>query len=148
MIPVYQTMSLANDGEGNCFNACIASVLELPLREVAAIHPKFEGDYWGAWNAWFGERGLKIEWRAARPDRPPPRGFAIASGRSSRLYPDDHAKAGERIHHAVVVFDGVLVHDPFPIAGGFSDIASYWLIKSLSEVERALVVARRLDLTA
>lgn len=145
MIPVYQTMSLANDGEGNCFNACVASVLELPLREVAAIHPKFEGDYWGAWDAWFSERGLKIEWRVACPSRTPPRGYAIASGRSSRLYPEGHAKAGQRIHHAVVMFDGELVHDPFPIAGSFSDVASYWLIKPLSEVERALLAARLID---
>lgn len=91
MIPVYQTMSLANDGEGNCFNACIASILELPLREVAAIHPKFDGDYWGAWEDWFAERGLFMNHRGLRDA--PPRGYAIANGRSGRIYPEGHKKA-------------------------------------------------------
>lgn len=143
MIPVFQTMTVGNNGEGNCFNACIASILELPLREVAQIHPRFEGDYWGAWEDWFAERGLFMNHRGLRDGSP--KGYAIASGRSTRLYPDGHAKAGERIHHACVVFNGELVHDPFPMKGGFDDVTSYWTIDPISESQREYVAGRRQD---
>jgi len=135
MIPVYQDMTVANDGCGNCFNACIASILELTLREVAQIYPNYKGDYYGAWDDWFGKRGLKLELRGSRYR--PPQGYAIASGRSSRVYPDGHDKAGQFIHHATVVFDGIVVHDPFPIHGQFDDISSYWVIRPMSAVEHA-----------
>lgn len=44
MIPVYQTRTVANDGSGNCFNACVASILEMPLRDVCSVLPDFDGD--------------------------------------------------------------------------------------------------------
>lgn len=141
MIKVYQTLTLANDGEGNCFNACIASIMELPLRDVAQIHPKFEGDYWGAWEDWFAERGLFMNHRGLRNG--PPKGYAIANGRSTRFYPDDHKKAGERIHHACVVFNGELVHDPFPLPGGFDDVTSYWTIDPITEAQREYIASRQ-----
>lgn len=133
MIPVYQTMSVGNDGQGNCFNACIASILELPLREVARIHPRDE-PYWGAWKSWLAGRGLALNKHS--PARPP-KGYSIASGRSTRRYPEGHAKAGENIHHAVVCFDGEVVHDPFPARGGFSDISHYWTLDSVEQEEAA-----------
>lgn len=140
MIPVFQTMTLANDGEGNCFNACIASILELPLREVAQIHPKFEGDYWGAWEDWCAERGLFMTHRGTRE---PPRGYAIANGRSGRIYPEGHKSAGERIHHACVAFDGVVVHDPFPVPGEFSDVTSYFTLDPITDSQRAYIADRQ-----
>lgn len=131
MVPVYQTMTVANDGEGNCFNACIASILELPLRDVALIHPKHP-DYWQAWDDWFAGRGQKIEFRVLNERRSLPKGYCIVSGRSSRLYPEGHAKAGERIHHACVAFDGVVVHDPFPLPGEFGEISAFFTISQIS----------------
>jgi hypothetical protein len=141
VIPVYQTMTVANDGEGNCFNACIASILELPLRDVAQIHPKFDGDYWGAWEDWFAERDLFLTHRGLRNG--PPKGFSIANGRSSRTYPDGHKQAGERIHHAVVVFNGEIVHDPFPIKGEFGEVNSYFTIDPITDEQRTYLDSRR-----
>ncbi len=132
MIPVFQTMTVANDGEGNCFNACIASILELPLRDVANILPKYEGDYWGAWDEWFAGRGLSIEYRVLHERRKLPQGYCIVAGRSGRVYPEGHRLAGQRIHHACVAFDGVVVHDPFPVPGEFGDISAWYEIKPLS----------------
>lgn len=129
MIPVYQTMTVRNDGHGNCFNACVASILELPLREVAQIHPRTAKNWHAEWDAWLAERGLKIEYHIY-PDEPAPRGFSIASGRSSRVYPEGHPKAGERIHHAVVAFDGVVVHDPYPVPGEFDGIRYFQTLVS------------------
>lgn len=133
MIPVYQTMTVANDGQGNCFNACIASILEMPLRDVAQIHPQFEGDYWGAWDDWLATLGMKMVWH--RAPKGPPKGYAIASGMGGRFYPDDHDLAGLEIGHAAVVFNGVLVHDPFPNAATFDRIDKYWSIEPIGESE-------------
>ena len=141
MIPVFQDMSVVNDGCGNCFNACVASILELPLREVAPIHPrlpefddgipkrqatvlrlKANQNWHDEWDAWLAERGLEL---VTHPPSSPPKGYSIASGRSSRTYPVWHQKEGQRIHHSVVAFDGVPVHDPFPIKGEFDGITHF-----------------------
>lgn len=130
MIPVYQTMTVGNDGRGNCFNACVASILELPLRDVAQVLPDFKGHYWGEWEDWFAARGLEIN----HVDRStPPKGFAIASGMGGRIYPEGHARAGQEIMHAVVVFNGELVHDPFPGGKGIDRARYFWSIDPLAE---------------
>jgi len=133
MIPVFQTMSLANDGHGNCFNACIASILERPLREVALIHPRTAKDWHEEWRLWLADQGYRLSYHGAED---PPAGYSIASGRSGRVYPDGHQKAGERIHHACVAFDGVVVHDPFPIPGMFDQIGYYQRLVPLTDAER------------
>ena len=135
MIPVYQDLSVKNDGTGNCFNACVASILGRPLREVAAIYPRTrvvledgsfrleDNIYWHyQWSDWLLEQGYEIEYHLASE---PPKGFSIASGYSDRIFPDGHPNAGEPISHAVVAFDGVPVHDPFPLKGEFYNIYSY-----------------------
>lgn len=121
MIPVFQTMSLANDGQGNCFNACVASILERSLRDVAAIYPR-DPRWHSAWDEWFAAQGLMIFHHGPKS---PPRGYSIASGYSARLFPEGHEKAGERIPHACVAFDGVVVHDPFPIPASFDRIGLF-----------------------
>jgi hypothetical protein len=133
MIPVYQSMTVANDGTGNCFNACVASILEMPLREVCQVLPSFEGDYWGEWRKWLAPLGMTIEYLPL--DQGPPKGFAIATGYGGRVYPDGHASAGKPILHAAVVFNGELVHDPFPCAKQFGDVRYYWVITSLAAEE-------------
>lgn len=131
MIPVYQTMTVANDEVGNCFNACVASILEMPLRDVCQVLPRFDGDYWGEWRKWLATLGLEINWIPLREAAP--KGYAIASGYGGRLYPEGHEKAGEPILHAVVVFNGKLVHDPFPCAEGFGGIIYYWTLDPLEQ---------------
>lgn len=131
MIPVYQTMTVGNDGAGNCFNACVASILERPLREVCDVLPTFEGDYWAEWRKWLATLGMEINFWSL--NRGAPKGFAIASGQGGRVYPDDHPKAGQPILHAAVVFNGEPVHDPFPGAKQFGDIRYYWTIDPLSD---------------
>ncbi len=135
MIPVYQTMTIANDGCGNCFNACVASILELPLRDVAQVLPSFAGDYWGEWANWARDRGLEITYHSL--DRGAPKGFAIASGYGGRTYPEGHKKAGQEILHAAVVFNGKLIHDPFPGAETFDRIRYYWTIDVINEAQVA-----------
>jgi hypothetical protein len=126
VIPVYQTMTVANDGTGNCFNACVASILELPLRDVAQVLPDFPGNYWGEWEAWGQSRGLEITYRPL--GEAPPKGFAIASGMGGRHFPEGHPRAGREIMHAVVVFNGETIHDPFPGGKGIDHARYYWTI--------------------
>lgn len=134
MIPVYQTLTVGNDGAGNCFNACVASILELPLRDVCGVLPDFKGDYWSEWNAWLATKGLEINCRF--PDEGAPKGFAIATGTGGRLYPENHPNAGRQILHAAVVFNGELVHDPFPCSKQFGDIRWYWTLDPIDAEER------------
>lgn len=135
MIPVYQTRTVANDGSGNCFNACVASILERPLRDVCDVLPDFEGDYWGQWREWLATIGLEINYVPL--NQGPPKGFAIATGFGGRTYPEGHARAGEPIMHAAVVFNGDPVHDPFPGAKWFGDVRYFWTLDLLTEDEKA-----------
>lgn len=136
MIPVYQDMTVANDGHGNCFNACIASILERPLREVAPIHPRrpvdgqlqVNEDWHDQWDEWLRQQGYELVFH---PPGEPPKGYSIASGKSTRTYPESHPRAGERIAHAVIAFDGVPVHDPFPIKGGFDSISHFQTLRAV-----------------
>jgi hypothetical protein len=102
-----------------CFQACVASVLELPLSKV----PDFcapgwaDGDWWTAFQAWCGERGLvavEIYLDAKRITFSPlPDGLiGILSGKSPRA---------EFQHSVVVEFkntDFVLTHDPHESRAG------------------------------
>jgi hypothetical protein len=133
LIPVYQTRTVGNDGVGNCFNACVASILELPLRDVCQVLPDFSGDYWKQWSRWAEDRGLEINYRALGDA--PPKGFAIASGMGGRLYPEGHRKAGREILHAVVVFNGETIHDPFPGGKGIDRPRYYWTIDAADSDE-------------
>lgn len=127
MIPVFQTMTVANDGCGNCFNACIASILELPLRDVAQILPR-DTPYWSAWHNWLEGRGLELEYHLADDQ---PKGWAIACGPGFRTYPEGHDRAGEPIQHATVAFNGEILHDPFPGGKGLKSISYFWALEPL-----------------
>lgn len=109
------------DPGGNCFSACVATVLGLPISEV----PYFMGhaDWCGAFNAWLLRRGyyamfLVVE--DVNPDTFPwPPGYYIAGGRSSR--------GG----HAVVARGAAIVHDPHPWRSGLVGIEDITLIVPL-----------------
>src|SRR5215471_12277424 len=95
MRPVDQTTYGINDG--NCFSACVASILEISLDQV----PRFFGptaDFF----RWLAPQGLSATlFKSA--NNYIPRGYAIAAGPSLRF-------AGRL--HACVVYDGSVVHDP------------------------------------
>lgn len=110
MIPVEQDVTSIPGG--NCFAACVASLLELPLSQV----PNFciaEGDWWEGFQSWLGRRGL-FAFEVELSDRPtiarvPAGAWCIVSGKSPR---------GPHLHS--VVARGAwergyeLIHDPHP----------------------------------
>jgi hypothetical protein len=95
---------------GNCVSACIASILEIPIRTV----PLFIGEtWWPRLLAWLARRELsatKIE------DGSMPLGFTIAFGPSTRLI---------GLGHACVALDGVVVYDPHPSRDGLPLVDHY-----------------------
>lgn len=94
---------------GNCFSACIATVLGLPLDDV----PYFIGDEdWSLnFSVWLRDLGLWPLILNCSPDWSPS-GFTIMSGQSPRC-PDDPDSL-----HIVVALDGEVWHDPHPSRAG------------------------------
>jgi len=114
MKPVDQT--IFGFPSGNCFAACLASILEVPITDV----PNFMEDH-ERWfelaNAWCDERGYALLWvkaDAVRCGYVDPRPlidaghYFIVSGQSPR---------GEHLHAVVQQFDKI-VHDPHPSRAG------------------------------
>jgi len=90
--PTYQTRIGDN---GNCFAACLASILEMPLPEFG-----LDDEYWGRVDKWLVRRGLTYK---QVPLNQIPHGWSTIEGISPR--------GGM---HACVAYDGVLKFDPHP----------------------------------
>lgn len=115
MRPVDQTRYGILDG--NCFSACLASILEIPLGEV----PHFWGPRWPDFLQWLADRGLAMTLYHKRLYVPP--GYSIAGGPSVRF-------AGQM--HACVAFDGLIIHDPHPSREGLPlGVAEYVVIHGI-----------------
>lgn len=132
MIPVYQDMTVAKDGTGNCYNACISSILEIPLREASDILPNTEGDWSRLWSIWLADKKLK---RCHHLVSNPPEGYSIAIVSTDRVYPEDHYKHGKKIIHACVALDGAICHDPYPSGSTNIEILRYEEIKPMTDTE-------------
>ena len=144
MIPQYMTRIGYG---GNCYQACIASILELPLEDVPDMAPAMvetegtDADWSVPLRLWLRGRGFgTAEWPGLgnvrmdgnRPTKDPsnavvytsghrPAGWSILTGQSPR---------GPFLH-AVVCYDGELKHDPFPGGGGVLSENSWEIIYAL-----------------
>lgn len=98
MKPVEQTIT--KPPNGNCFAACVASLLELPLEQVPNyLEP--HGVWFENWQKWLSERNLTLYcWTASYT----PKGYSVLNAKSPR---------GD-FHHSVVALDGEVVWDPHP----------------------------------
>jgi hypothetical protein len=110
MKPVDQTR-FGNPG-GNCFQAALASILELPLEEVPDFcNENWDGDWASDLNEWLSARGLlcvcfdvkemDADWITWMTDKC----YCLASVISAIT---------EGATHAVVYYKGCVVHDPHP----------------------------------
>ncbi len=114
MKPVPQTRLSDNDNKiyGNCWEACLASLLEIPIEDVPELNAGDPEDTEGLWvlntNTWLATRGLMfLEFPSLPPDDYAHMGidtYHIIIGPSPR-------KNGS---HAVVGRNGKIVHDPHP----------------------------------
>jgi hypothetical protein len=120
--------------EGNCFVACLASILEVGLEELAEVERVY---LHGAaeWEAaefrlrpGIYRRILREVNRVLVEDHKcilvtvstmfgAPKGFAIAGG-----------PGGRGLQHGVVFEDGVMVHDPEPSRAGLEGVEDYTIL--------------------
>jgi hypothetical protein len=122
MTPVKQTKLYGKDGihNGNCYAACLASLLDLPLWMVPPFEDMFGrgGEYHKRTQEWLGRMfGLQLEdtddlCSAELPE------FYMASGPGAR-----------GVHHAVIYSGGKLVHDPHPSGDGILSVEWCWYLK-------------------
>lgn len=106
MRPVDQTVFGVPDG--NCFPACLASILHIPLNDIPSFC-KYT-DWWERFSQWLSYRGyyaIPITYNE-ESDIP---GFHILSGKSPR---------GD-FQHSVVAMGNDIVHDPHPSRAGIED---------------------------
>lgn len=131
MTPVYQRLTVDKDGTGDCFNACVASILNIPLEDAYDIFPECEGVWFLNWRKWFRKRGLDL---IVCSRLQPPEGYSIVSVETERRYPEGHIDAGRPISHACIALDGVIVHDPFPSPTKTYTLQYYYEIKPFTLV--------------
>ena len=121
MYPVFQTRY--GYPTGNCFAACVASILEMRLEDVfddSAIDRMGEDNsqWWDAWRTWLNGKGYDL--CACRADAWffPPKGYALAGGKSK----------SNGVSHSVVTLDGKLAHDPHEGWDGLASVEDYVII--------------------
>ncbi len=127
MIPVTQTKvsvknSLGNNVvNGNCFAACVASIIELPITEVPNVEVLFDLPD----SLWFEVMGKFLESKGFElytSNTPPEQGYYIANGVSPR-----------GILHSCVYHNGELVWDPHPSHEGITSEKYYFLIDKINQ---------------
>jgi len=129
MTPVRQTKLYQGDGigNGNCFAACLASLLDLPLWMVPPFEEMF-GRGAGVWQEraeeWLARMfdltlGLKAQ---HDPEQLPE--FYIATGPSPR-----------GVQHAVIYSRGELAHDPHYSDAGISEVRCCYFLVPLARDE-------------
>lgn len=123
MKPVDQT-TFGHPG-GNCFSACVASLLELQIGDVPYFMDETKGKWHDQLDAWLAERRLyalhfRIDDRSVYDKEELwPKGFFILNGRSPR---------GD---HAVVARGNAMVHDPHPGRDGLDSVDGFVLLVPL-----------------
>lgn len=131
MIPVDQTI-FAGDPEGrkgDCFRACLASILELKSEEVPHFFELYGYGFSKQVKEWLKERyGISLVRVFIAKDRITvwgAEGYFIASGRSPR------STTEKPLEHAVVMLAEdnriSVAHDPHPSRAGLVDVQEYLL---------------------
>lgn len=106
--------TIFGDPDGNCFAACVASILEIDLDPSM---PLMDDNWLHNWKRWLDDRGYIVYWwmvgKGDIPDH-----YAILGGKSPR---------GE-YNHAVVTLYGNIVHDPHPSNEGVLEPLGDWFV--------------------
>lgn len=114
--------------QGNCFQACVATILQIPLEEAFDCRgPQNDLGWFEDFNEWLGEYGLGCIFIESTEEKPVVssgfRGIHMVECRSETLY------QGER--HVIVAKDGHLLHDPNPHADRQGEIQGIYLFVPL-----------------
>ena len=131
MNPVMQTVFGSGDnGEkaGNCFRACLASILEIQIDDIPDIENLAQDRWFPVFHNWLKEQGYEyLGW--GNPDNLADskyasgiEGYVIVCGGSPRGYSRGHA---------VVFKDAVMVHDPHPSNLGITHLYGFYMIEKI-----------------
>lgn len=105
-----------NNSVGDCFRACIASVLEVPV--AAVPHFALLGNRWSLVAENYCESlGRELLWSDGKP---PEKLHAIVTVQSPR---------NTDVRHSVVYHGGEMVHDPHPDKSGGKPIGGYFYLE-------------------
>lgn len=119
MKPVDQT--LFGDGKGNCFAACVASVLEVPLERLPNFCVEYCDPWFARFESWCTAHGvalLSFNFVGAQENVQPFLAWAKVVPLACIVGGDNH----DGVKHAVVYHRGELVHDPNPNRRGLVSI--------------------------
>jgi len=98
---------------GNCFQACLATLLNLDIEKIPHFAKLYDdGNWFGEVNKWLCQYGLNLMCFHYEKDASYLKGcYHLLSGQSSR-----------GLTHAVVGYEGKIIHDPHPDRGGLQTI--------------------------
>lgn len=122
MKPVDQ--AITNSNNGDCFRACIASLLEFPLERVPNFMDAKPEEWFEDCAHWCMRRGFNIvDWHISEAERVAwiLGGYYIASGPGPR-----------GCLHSVVYLNGEMVHDPHISRDGIDEITHVTLLVPLN----------------
>lgn len=124
MKPVFQKITKhdpENGQYGDCFRACVCSLLEISDEGVPNFGAYSHEEWWGRFQDWIKSMGYKCFYGVGSQSEPwEYTDYCIVSGKSPR---------GNWLH-AVIYYKGKLVHDPHPDGGGVTNIVDYiWFKK-------------------
>lgn len=109
MKPIDQTVF--GEPDGNCYHACLASILEIPLERIPPRLGKEKGELHAQVNDFLRPYGLAIivtAWTDGEPWFGPHDAWHVLSGPSPR----------GNFNHSTVGYGGKMVHDPHPSRAG------------------------------
>lgn len=137
MKPVYQT--LFGSFEGNCFPACIASILEIPLEEVPHFF-KEEADIINAiykTKDFLNKRGYNFYcfWKVGDSfvdiaPCPTKEFKSIDDKLTSFWIAGGPIKEEPNCGHAVVYYGNEMVHNPNPKSSGINEVNTYFVLEN------------------
>lgn len=110
MTPITQDI-FVNDPQGrvgNCLQACIASICDMPLYEVPHFAAMPDDIWFETMCNWLHERGWDFEDFETVKDS---QDYMLVIGPSPR-----------GVSHAVIYKDGILAHDPHPSRAGINEV--------------------------
>lgn len=117
MKPVFQTRTQVPGG--NCFQACVASIFELPLDDVpyfldgAAGDSRWTPEQWNAVRSFAETNNTRATW--LDPDDKADRVYIEKLEQSGLFYiATGPSPTYPQYHHCVVMQHGQYVHDPLP----------------------------------
>jgi len=117
-----------NGVSGDCWKACIASILEFPYEAVPDFqNGPSEVEIQLDVHAWARHYGIWV-YRWDTPEELFPRGYSIAIGPSPRF---------KSTNHCCVALDGKVVFDPHPDKTGLESISHYESFEDLARVRWA-----------